>query len=266
MDRAENAAKSIVETLINGAKMHYHPKQSSGEYDFDLEYPNGMKVPLEVTSTTDQGAAATRAAILNPRHGGQFVSRGQCTHDWYVHPLPSARINRIREHVACYLVAIEAEGREKFFAFTDATESPAVSAILQDLKIEYGKVFSYKSPGIGIGLPGDGGRVDSVLVNEAVETEAFKADNKRKLSAAAGSEKHLFVYLDSTTKHEVWVAASDEAPPDAGPRLPPEITHVWMAAWAGDGEWHTVWRAQNGSSWTHKGQVNVKTRARRGGS
>jgi hypothetical protein len=264
MDRAETAAKSIVETLINGAKMHYHTNQSLGEWDFDLEYPNRMKVPLEVTSATDQGTAATRAAILNPRHGGPFVSRGQCTHDWYVHPLPSANINKIRKHIASYLVAIEAEGRGEFFTFTDATESPAVSAILRDLKIEYGRVISWKSPGIGIGLPGDGGLVDPVLVNEVVETEALKSDNKHKLSAAAGSEKHLFVYLDGTTKHEVWAAARDEAPPAARPKLPPEITHIWMAALAGDGEWHTVWRAQNGSSWTHEGQVNIDTGSWRG--
>ena len=266
MDRAETAAKSIVETMINGTKMHFRKNQPSGEYDFDLEYRNGMKVPLEVTSATDQDTAATRAASLNPRHGGPFVSRGRCTHDWYVHPLPSARINMIRKHVANYLVAIEAEDREEFFAFIDATESPAVSAILQELKIEYGRVVNWKSPGIGIALPGDGGLVDPVLVNEVIEKLALKPDNKHKLSTAAGSEKHLFVYLDSTTEYVVWAAARDEAPPDAGPKLPPEITHIWMAALAGDGAWHTVWRAQNGSSWIHEGQFNIKTGARRGGS
>jgi hypothetical protein len=160
--------------------------------------------------------------------------------------------------VDSYLAAIEAEGRAQFNAFTDAAQSPAVFAILQELGIEYGSVVSWKSPGIGIATPGDGGLVDSTLVNEVVETEALKMDNKRKLSAAAGSEKHLFVYVPRT-RHVLWVAVREEEPPAAGPNLPPEITHVWVATWAGDGAWHSVWQAQRGFSWTHMGQVNIKT-------
>jgi hypothetical protein len=258
MDKAEAAAKSIVENLIPGARMHYRESQSLGEYDFDLEYPTGTRIPLEVTVSTDEAAEATRAATLSSRRGGPFVPRVHCAHDWYVHPRRHANINKIRVRVDSCLAAIEAEGREQFNAFTDAVESPAVFAILHELGIEHGSVVSRKSPGIGIATPGDGGLVDPALVNEAVETEALKADNKRKLSSAAGSEKHLFVYV-AHTRHVVWVAVREEAPPTAGPKLPPEITHVWVATWAGDGAWHTVWRAQRGFSWTHMGQVNIET-------
>ena len=260
MNRAENAAKIIVEALINGATMHFHTKQSSGECDFTLEYSEGMKVPLEVTSATNQRATGTQAAIKNSKYGGPFISRGNCAHDWAVHPLPSAKINDIRKHAACYLVKIEAEGREEFNAYTDATESQAVEAIFQKLKIGYGKVTSWRPPGrIGIMFPIDGGLVDPMLVNKAVETEATKEDNKRKLNIVAGSEKHLFVYFDSTSEHVVWAAARDEAPPLVGPQLPPEMTHVWMAAWAGERGWHTVWRAQRGFRWIHEGRVNIDT-------
>jgi transposase-like protein len=96
------------------------------------------------------------------------------------------------------------------------------------------------------------------LSNKAVETEAFKKDNRRKLSVAAGSEKHLFVYIERT-KHVLWVAVREETPPTAGPTLPPEMTHIWVTTWAGDSAWHTVWRAQRGSLWTHMGQVNIQT-------
>ena len=258
MDKAEAAAKSIVENLIPGARMHYRESQSLGEHDFDLEYPTGTRVPLEVTVSTDEAAEATRAAILRSRRGRLFVLRVYCAHDWYVHPRRHANINKIRTHVDNCLAAIEAEGRAQFNAFTDAAQSPAVLAILQELGIEYGSVVSWKSPGIGVATPGDGGLVDPALVNEVVETEARKADNKRKLSAAAGSEKHLFVYV-APTRHVIWVAVRDEAPPAAGPKLPPEITHVWVATWAGGGAWHTVWHARRDFSWTHMGQVNIKT-------
>jgi hypothetical protein len=86
MDKAETAAKSIVENLIPGARMHYRESQSLGEHDFDLEYPTGTKAPLEVTVSTDEAAEATRAAILRSRRGGPLVPRVQCAHDWYVHP------------------------------------------------------------------------------------------------------------------------------------------------------------------------------------
>lgn len=253
MDKAEAAAKSIIERLIPGARMHYCDSQSLGEHDFDLEYPTGTRVPLEVTQSIDRAMKETCAAIR-----GSFVPRVLCKCDWYVYPGRDARINPIRKRVDSYLAKIEAEGRTQFFAFTDSAKSPAVRKILLELGIEYGCVFKWKSPGIGIGPPGDGGLVDPMLVNEAVEAEALKADNKRKLGAAAASEKHLFVYVDYA-RTVISEAVNGEAPPAAGPKLPPEITHAWVATWAGDGGWHTVWHAQRGSSWTHMGQVNIET-------
>ena len=258
MDKAEAAAKCIVEHLIPGARMYYRASQSLGEHDFDLEYPTGALVPLEVTMSTDEAAEKTRDTILHPRRGGPFVPRVLCQHDWYIHPRRHANIKKIRARVDSYLAVIEAEGRAQFNAFTDSAQSSAVFAILQELGIEYGSVVRWKSPSIGIATPGDGGRVAPALVNEAVETEALKADNKRKLSAAAGSEKHLFVYV-AHTRHVIWVAVREEVPPAVGPKLPPEITHVWVATWAGDGAWHTVWHARRGFSWTHMGQVNIET-------
>lgn len=258
MNQAETAAKSTVETLVPGAIMHYRASQTAGEHDFDLEYPSGTKVPLEVTVSTDEAAEATYAAIGKSRRGGHFVPRVESRHDWYIHPVKNTNINRIRDGVDSFIAAIEAEGRNQFNAFTDSAESPAVCAILKELGIEQGRVSSFKSPGIAIAMPGDGGLVDPLLVNEAVETEAFKVDNRRKLGSTEGLERHLFVYV-TRTRHVVWVAAREEAPPSVGLNLPPEITHVWMATWSGEGKWHTVWCARRGFPWTHMGQVNIAT-------
>ena len=77
-------------------------------------------------------------------------------------------------------------------------------------------------------MPGDGGLVDPVLVNEAVETEAFKVDNRRKLGFTEGLERHLFVYV-TRMRHVVWVAAREEAPPSVGPTYPPKLrTYGWQ--------------------------------------
>ncbi len=256
MNKAETAAKRIVERVVAGARMHFRETQSSGEPDFDLEYASGMKVPLEVTVSTDEEGEATSAAILRSRRGGPFVPRVCCATDWYVHPVPGANINKIRLHVDRLLAAIEAEGRQEFNASTDAEDSAAVLTILRELGIEAGSVTRWKSPGIGIALPGDGGLVDPNLVNEAVAVEASKADNRRKLDTASGAEKHLFIYI-TPARHIVWVAARDEFPPTCGPVLPPEVTDVWVATWTGDGSWHTVWRARAGEAWVHLGRVDI---------
>jgi hypothetical protein len=258
MDEAEAAAKSILEKLIVGAKMHYRETQSLGEHDFDLEYPSETRVPVEVTIATDQKAEATRAAIRKRRPAGSFVPRVYSAYDWYVHPRRYANINKIRTSVDHYLAAIEGEGRKNFNAFMDSAESPAVFKILQELGIEYGDTIRWKSPGIRIALPADGGLIDAAVVNGAVEAEAVKTDIRRKLSSALGVEKHLFIYIARTT-HVVWAAVRDENPPLAGPTLPPEITDAWVTAWAGDGAWHTVWHVRRGLSWIHKGVVNVDT-------
>lgn len=258
MNKSEAAAKRIVEGLVAGSLMRFREVQSQGEHDFDLEYSDGSKAILEVTVSTDEVAEETEKAITKSRHGGPFIPRGRCAYDWYVHLVPGARINRIRSEVAAFLADIEAEGRQEFNAWADSSESPAVSAILMELGIAHGSVVKWKAPGIGIALPGDGGLVDPNLVNAAVEREASKSDNRRKLSSVLDGEKHLFVYV-RTTKHVVWVAIRDGSLPEGGPTLPPEITHVWVAAWAGDGSWHTAWRAKNGESWTPLGLVNLET-------
>lgn len=112
--------------------------------------------------------------------------------------------------------------------------------------------------GIGIAPPGDGGLVAPDLVNAAVETEAWKPDNRRKLGTASADEKHLFVYV-TTANHVVWVAVRDESPPLTAPALPAEVTDAWVATWAGDGAWHIVWRARRGQSWTRVGLINLDT-------
>jgi len=167
-----------------------------------------------------------------------------------------ASIKKIRTEVEKYLVAIEAEGRKSFNSFIDGSGSPAVTAIFKDLAIEAGNVIKWKSPAIGIATPGGGGLVDPDLVNKAVEMEAFKNDNRRKLGNTETSERHLFVYL-TPIKHVVWVAVRKGMLPLSGPKLPPEITHVWLVTWIGHGRWHTVWRAQQGIGWKQIASVNL---------
>ncbi|MFN2444412.1 MAG: hypothetical protein ABR606_02295 [Vicinamibacterales bacterium] len=223
----EAVAKLIVETLIAGAVMRYCVRQDHRECDFELTPPNGGVVPFEVTTAADRTLNQTLAAIRAHSKGGPFVQRTVAKNDWYVHPLPSADIRKVRRNVDGYLAKIELEGRTTFFADTDAAESPAVWAIFRDLRIDAGDVLALRPPGrILIALPGQGCDVSSTYVQEAIQHEASKADNRRKLLAAGGPERHLFVYVDPN-RYPAWVGLVDERPPTVAPQLPEEVTHVW---------------------------------------
>ncbi len=251
MKNSEKLAKALVELALPGATMRYRAAQSAQlAHDFDLEYPDGTVVSLEVTESTDSQYECTLAAIRSKRKGGSFVTAKKCHKDWMVHPASGANINRIRAQVDTYLAEIEATGCERFFAHTDAAESPLVFRIMQDLNVEAGEVVRWREPGrICIAPPSQGTVLNAGHVQRAVETEAHKCDNRRKLSAAAQSESHLFIFIRSEN-YPAWRAINAADPPCTIPALPKEVTHVWAAAATGTVGEFVVWRASSTEAWT----------------
>ena len=120
MDYAEKLAKIIIELVLPRAKMQYHINQSAGSHDFDLKYSDGTYAAVEVTISTNQIREATVAEITHPRKGGAFIKATLCRKDWFIHPLPTASINRIRALADVYLAAIEADGLDKFIGPIDS--------------------------------------------------------------------------------------------------------------------------------------------------
>jgi hypothetical protein len=58
--------------------------------------------------------------------------------------------------------------------------------------------MKWKSPSnrVGIELSAAGGLVSGERLQQAIEVEAKKNDNRRKLVASGCDERHLFVYVD----------------------------------------------------------------------
>src|SRR5438445_4877483 len=134
MNYTERVAKVIVEELTGG-KMVFRSDQSRGGHDFDLVHPDGILVPVEVTSSIDSAKVEAYAAI---RKGGSSVPRLHCRANWLVHPLPDANIRRIRDEVDHYLAAVEADGLTTFHTYAHSHEYASVAAILHDLHVESG--------------------------------------------------------------------------------------------------------------------------------
>jgi hypothetical protein len=248
MNYAERIAKAIIEKLTGG-KMVFRNDQSRGGHDFDLEYPAGVLVPVEVTSSVDAQKAETYAAI---RKGGASVPRQKCQKHWLVHPLPDANIRRIRNEVDQYLAAIEADGLTSFHTYEHAYQYPSVAAILRNLRVESGGVV--QRGGIQIGYPGSGGAIGAQTATEAVSLEAMKPDNRQKLGRTGAQERHLFVYVDAIN-FLPWAALREFDPSVVKPpSLPDEITDLWAAAGAGKPTAYTVWRGSS-AGWRVAGVV-----------
>jgi len=248
MDECEALAKEVIEHVLPGSTMKFHFEQAHSNYDFDLLYSDGRLAAVEVTAAKDEHIEGTVATILNGRKGGPFVPRHHCRNDWIVHPTLGAKINSIRRYIDSYLAEVEAEGKNCFSAYRDLPKSPAVRRLFEYLQIEAGNVFKWKTPGIGIFLPGQGTGPNPREVDDAVLREAQKQDNRRKLREAEHPEKHLFVCIDSRF-YAPWYAINKGKPSSLPIRLPKEIDIVWAVASTRSSGLYAVWRAERDQPW-----------------
>lgn len=256
MDHAEGVANRVMERLIAGAVMEYRPDQSAGQYDFDLVFPEGTREPVEVTASVDERRERAVAAIFNPRKGGAFVQTRRCGNDWLVHAPASANINRIKAQTDNYLADIEDAGLTRFFSARDAEENPSVERIYGDLGVKAGGLAKGRPPGriCIITTPGGGGVVGTQHLHLAVEAEAAKEANRRKLSGVRATRRRLFVYVHPGNFLR-WIALIDLEPPEAGPRLPAEVDVLWAATETCSPTTYVVWQATRASGWVYYGTV-----------
>jgi hypothetical protein len=259
MNSTESVAQGIVEVAIRGCQMVYRSDQSQSVADFDLIYSGGRRAAIEVTAAVEPSVLETHGAILSRRRGGPRVKAELCKKTWRVHPSPNANINKIRGNLDAYLAEIESMGIEHFFSANDRHSCQAVEQICAELQIASGDVLEGQAAGfIGIGLPITAGPIARSVVVDAVEAEAWKADNRNKLASSDLEERHLFVFVD-VLNDRVWAAFAGFPPPPESPDLPPEITHVWVAGPAVSGKGFVVWRATSGSGWDSVGPISIRS-------
>lgn len=265
-DWAEDAAKLIVENVLSGVEMVRIENQSNGEPDYDMLKGGERFGVLEVTMAADERLLESHEAILHPRdahsRGGMFV-QGRCvTHGWLLYFRAGADIRRIRKEADERLADIEREGLDRFFcAADDARKSTAVWNIWKSLGVYGGLRRDWREPRlIGLSLPSQGVISKGAQhVQEAVEQEAKKEDNRRKLNRDGPLERHLFVVVHSNNDAP-WYSMNDCPPPLHGPDLPIEITTAWVAAPTRDqGRW-IVWSADGRHGWSAHGVVPCRPR------
>jgi hypothetical protein len=250
----EALAQSLLEAAMPGARLIYRDTQSHGECDFELLHSDGRpSEPVEVTTSTCEAARRIYAQIRRgPKGTGLFEPRVVSAQDWLITPNMNADMRRVRANADKYLALIEADGLTMFVFEAHAGRSEAVRRIHAEIGIDDGCVMKWKPPGrIGIAYPGGGGQLDEECVCSAVEVEAQKADNKHKLDRMSVAERHLVVVIDSSNA-VVFMAMRRGLIPRRPPRLPSEITTIWVICQLDDHRW-IMWRAK-ATGWEDLGE------------
>ena len=246
MNYSEKISKRVLEAILSGAILKYRPTQSHGEYDFDLHYEDGSEAAVEVTAAVDETLMKTVGAIHSKRAGGSTIQAKVCKKSWIIFTVNGSSIRRIRTDADSYLAELEKEGIDRFFC---VSSSSTVQKACCHLEITGGGVISSNgNPTIQIAGPGGGGAVGPNLAIEAGEREALKKDNRRKLGAAQTAERHLVVYVDGSNGL-AWTALTSFAPPAIPPKIPNEITNLWLIGHDNNRNEFVVWRAGATETW-----------------
>jgi len=229
MDHAEKVAKLILEAAIPGAAMTFRCKQSKGEYDFDLHYPNGKVAAVEVTSSHVQRVTRNFKEAFMKESGS--IAGVFCKRSWLITPSLGADFKRIRKEADSCLSLLESEGTLSFspLELTSPGCSDSLRKVRDDLQLNYGNSFPPAGAvEIELDLVVAGSSYDAMTPIMAAEREY--EPNRTKLGKAKKAnvaERHLVVTIDQLNG-DPWRAMADFPPPKEHPRLPEEITNIWL--------------------------------------
>jgi hypothetical protein len=225
-------------------------------HDFDLLIEGRDPMALEVTTSTRPELLRTRARFAEQL--GSPIEAPRLRWSWHLYAEVGADVRRIGREVVPALEELELEWSRAepsdltFFGPTSAARSPAVRHLWQTLGIVWGRAYALAGPSsVFISPPSDPREWTDAhpgaFVLEAVEAEAAKPDNLRKLDESGRSERHLFVYVDSHS-FPAWQDLDRAIVPPVAPSLPDAITTAWVATVGSDGR-DVAWRVTPPSTW-----------------
>jgi hypothetical protein len=262
MERAESdavrTALRVLETAMPGAVIE--PVDPGGGptplRDFDILMEGRDPIALEVTTSTRADLLQTRARFAEQL--ATPIEAPQLRWSWHLYAEVRADVRRIRREIVPALAELESEWSSSappdlsFFGPTSAARSTAVRRLWQSLGIIWGRAHTLAGPAsVFISPPSDPREWTDAhpgaFVVEAVEAEAEKADNVRKLGESGRSERHLFVYVDPRS-YPAWQDLDRGTVPPVPPRLPDVITTAWVAT-VGSDERDVAWSVTPPGTW-----------------
>jgi hypothetical protein len=219
----EGVAGEIVRRVLGGARVEERdgvPGASPGVHDFDIVFADGSRLAVEVTMATDAPRRELWAAVAQHRWTFPHLRR-----PWSLVIRPETRVGALHRAVGPLLAELERRGVDRFNA-AEPHDTPGGE--LKDLGVRYARaVRGPGEPVVLVGTVGPADYFDGADVCEAVEREAAKADNARKLHAAGGGE--LFVWVDPHASSAYAALSGDVSLPQQPPLLPAGVQGVWAA-------------------------------------
>jgi hypothetical protein len=247
----EQAAAELVAAHCGRPVRETVSRGGTGEHDYDLVLEDSSVIALEVTQAIVGAEIAAWKGLNDPA----WSNPQKVTCHWHVSVAKAPSIKGLKMHLEENLVVLECAG---VFAINlrhwDGCSSDHSEAVREAAKQIFAlgiqrvtgwpgtdPLISFGSGTVGVTAPD--------LVNAALEVEANKQDNTRKLhtAAAAGSEGHLFVWIDST-KVQASAALSFGFLPEA-PDLPPGVTTAWVALAKEAWDVRQLWRVTPPGPW-----------------
>jgi len=230
-DAAAVVAKHVGATAINKRDV---PGAPPSTHDFDLIVGDRV-IALEVTSATDEGSKHLWKAVRT----SSWVEPS-LHYSWSLTLRPDTLFGKLQGSGVNHLRQLEERGVMKFTEYDKhLTQSPASRAIQQLMKlgVRNGVAVEDDPTCVVVGVYGPRGWSAPEYLNGTV-TLAIDA-NIERLRNAAADERHLFVWLDSTSPESqaaVRHILSFGGVPDAPPTLPDGLDAVWTMPGAVVGE------------------------------
>ena len=260
MNALEVAAGKIVAHYLSGSEI---PKDVPGApdmtVDFEVVLPDSRTIALEVTTAAD-GKVLSLLAAGSKR---EWSAPG-LTNDWQVGVAhgKDIQVAQVLKQILGPLEVYEQDGLTEVATWTNprwnqalaglSSQAAAAARTQFDLGVVVARSFGAKQGSVAqIYITAHGGATSDVgQVTELVEAAAEA--NRDKLAAAAGDEKHLFVWLNPSYAAAELAVATQPAPP-APPAIPSGVDVVWLATQGGRGhgdmQLEKLWRVRRSGSW-----------------
>lgn len=247
----EEYAAALLKRAIPGAVPQLISSQSAGEHDLDLVVDERV-IAVEVTEHTHEPSEALLSAIYD--HEEQGLLRAPGCGGWYVFLHQQAKVREIRRKGPALFRRLEEEGIRSF-DIRDDPRHPVIREVWASLRIESATLIdALPAEILWLNGPSEAGSASPDLIVHAVESEANKPDNSRKLARAVADEKHLFVFCAESVGLARHAVLSPFIPSSA-PALPAHIDCCWVAARQMGSSAHVVLQFRRASGWRRLGEL-----------
>ncbi|MET9275508.1 hypothetical protein [Kribbella sp. NPDC003557] len=233
----ELAAARVVARFTGERVVVQDDNSRAGMVDLRIDYADRPPAYVEVVTDIDQQYSRMVSGVR--QH--QKLPAARLGRIWYVTMGASANVNRLVRSLVSRLEVFQAADQLFDTVQAQATfsqnEHPDVRRLAADGVIELasapakdGEVRIY-ADGAGGPVGQDWAHLDDWLHEYLHHAE--RADVRAKLAATHAAERHVFVGMSFSTAWGAYHALSSRYSnlPELAPRLPSEVTHVWIWPW-----------------------------------